>query len=247
MILAGDPIPAQEALATGLVDEIVEGDLIAGAIAFARRVLEEKRPLRRVRDMEAKIEPLRGNPGKFDELAAAHTKNSRGLQAPAAAIEALRWTLDMPIDEAQKREREKFMELLVGEQSKAQRHIFFAEREAAKVPGMPKDVQAARDQARGRDRCRHHGRRHRDELRQRRHSGDDHRERRRRAQARHRDDREELPDLGARGSLSAGEMDRRIALFNGVTDIAAVGEADIVIEAVFEDMEIKKQVFAQAR
>src|SRR5262249_61340009 len=86
MILAGAPTPAQEALANGMIDEIVEGDLTAAAIAFSRRVLEERRPLRRVRDMEAKIEPLRGDPGKFAELAAAHTKRPRGLQAPVAAL-----------------------------------------------------------------------------------------------------------------------------------------------------------------
>src|SRR5262249_47024655 len=138
----GDPIPTQEALANGMIDEIVEGDLTAAAIAFSRRALEESRPLRRVRDMEAKIEPLRGDLGKFAELVAAHTKRSRGLQAPVAAIEALRGTFDVPFDEAVTRGREKFMELLASEQSKAQRHVFSAEREAAKLPAMPKGVQA---------------------------------------------------------------------------------------------------------
>ena len=105
MILSGEPVPAQQALADGLIDEIVEGDLTAAAVAFARRVLAEKRPLRRVRDLEGKIEPLRANPEKFAELAAANTKRSRGLHAPARAIEALRWTLDVPFDEAVTRER----------------------------------------------------------------------------------------------------------------------------------------------
>src|ERR1700720_113774 len=104
MILSGEPVPAQQALADGLIDEIVEGDLTAAAVAFARRVLAEKRPLRRVRDLEGKIEPLRANPEKFAELAAANTKRSRGLHAPARAIDALRWTLDVPFDEAVTRE-----------------------------------------------------------------------------------------------------------------------------------------------
>src|SRR5262249_56582088 len=108
MILAGDPIPAQEALANGMIDEIVEGDLTAAAIAFSRRVLEERRPLRRVRDMEAKIEPLRGDPGKFAELAAAHTKRSRGLQAPVPPLHALPWTLDGPCDQAGARPHRRF-------------------------------------------------------------------------------------------------------------------------------------------
>src|SRR5262249_17495735 len=88
--------------------------------------------------MEAKIEPLRGDPGKFAELAAAHTKRSRGLQAPVAAIEALRWTLDVPFDEAVTRERARFMELLASEQSAAQRHIFFAQLQVPALPPEPK-------------------------------------------------------------------------------------------------------------
>src|ERR1043166_7273367 len=140
MILSGDPIPAKDALAAGLVDEIVEGDLVAGAVKFARSVLAAKRPLQRVKDRDDKLEEIRANPAMFDAIVAQHAKKTRGLHAPAAAIEAIRMTLDTPIDEAQRRERDLFMKLVVGDQSKAQRHIFFAEREAAKVPGIGKDV-----------------------------------------------------------------------------------------------------------
>src|SRR5690242_4385652 len=141
MILSGDPIPAKDAKAAGLVDEIIDGDLVQGAVAFARKVLAEKRPLTRVKDREDKLKEVRANPAKFDEIVAQHAKKTRGLHAPAAAIEAVRMTLDVPIDEAQKRERDSFIKLMQGEQSKAQRHIFFAEREAAKIPGVGKDVQ----------------------------------------------------------------------------------------------------------
>ena len=140
MILSGDPISAKDALAAGLVDDIIEGDLVAGAVKFARSVLAAKRPLQRVKDREDKLEDIRANPAKFDEIVAQHAKKTRGLHAPAAAIEAIRLTLDTPIDEAQKKERDLFLKLVVGEQSKSQRHIFFAEREAGKVPGIGKDV-----------------------------------------------------------------------------------------------------------
>ena len=205
MILSGDPIPAKDALAAGLVDEIIEGDLVQGAVAFARKVLAEKRPLARVKDRDEKLQGIRANPAKFDEIVAQHAKKTRGLHAPAAAIEAIRMTLDTPIDEAQKKERDLFMKLVVGDQSKAQRHIFFAEREAAKVPGIGKDVAPREIKTRRGDRRRHHGRRHLDELRQCGHPGDDHRERRGRAQARHGDDREELSDVGAARLADAGE------------------------------------------
>ena len=243
MILSGEPVPAQQALADGLIDEIVEGDLTAAAVAFARRVLAEKRPLRRVRDLEGKIEPLRENPEKFAELAATNMKRSRGLHAPARAIEALRWTLDVPFDEAVTRERASFTELIADEQSKAQRHIFFAEREAAKVPGVSKDVLpreikraaviGAGTMGGGIAMCFANAgipvtvveaapealTRGLDTV------------------------AKNYRTSVSRGSLTTAEMDRRMGLFNGVTDIEAVSDADIVIEAVFEEMPIKKQVF----
>ena len=86
MILSGDPIPAKEALALGLIDEIFEGDPAAAGVAFARRVIAEKRPLRRVRDMDDKLKELRAQPDKFAEIAAAHVKRARGLDAPTAAL-----------------------------------------------------------------------------------------------------------------------------------------------------------------
>src|SRR3954451_12783820 len=115
MILSGDPVPAKAALEAGLVDEIIEGDLVAGAIAFARKVVADKRPLVRVKDREDKLKDIRAHPAKFDEIVAQHAKKTRGLHAPAAAIEAIRMTLNTPIDEAQKKERELFMKLLGGE------------------------------------------------------------------------------------------------------------------------------------
>src|SRR5437764_13426089 len=87
--------------------------------------------------MDEKLAPVRENPAKFDEIAASVSKRTRGLHAPAAAIEAVRWSLDVPFDEAEKRVRGAFQKLRQGEQSKAQRYVFFAEREAAKVPGLP--------------------------------------------------------------------------------------------------------------
>src|SRR5580704_17378856 len=125
MILSGDPISAAEALKNGLVDEIVEGDPTQGAIAFARRIVAEKRPVRRVRDMEDKLEFYRANPRAYDEVVAKSAKRTRGLAAPAAAIESVRWSFELPMEEAEQRVRAKFMELRDGDQSKSQRHIFF--------------------------------------------------------------------------------------------------------------------------
>ena len=243
MILTGNPIAAADARAAGLIDEIVEGDIAAAGIAFARKLLAEQRPVRRVRDREDKLAALRADPKAFDEIVAAHLKRGRGLQAPAAAVEALRWTLDLPIDVALKREREKFKAQRGGDQAKAQRHIFFAEREAAKVPGLGPEIKArevrraavigAGTMGGGIAMCfanagipvtliETSG-----EVLKR---GLGIIEKNYRATA-------------ARGGLTEAQVGERMALFDGTTGMEQVAGADIVVEAVFEEMDIKRKVF----
>jgi 3-hydroxyacyl-CoA dehydrogenase len=243
MILSGDPIPAKDALATGLVDEIIEGDLVKGAVAFAKKVVAEKRPLRHVRDLDDKVAPFRAHPDKFNEAAANVSKKSRGLEAPLAAIEAVRAAVTLPVDEGLKRERELFVKLIVGEQSKAQRYIFFAEREAAKIPGMPaglKPREVARAAVIGAgtmgggismsfanagipvsviETSEEALKRGLDTI------------------------KKNYQISVQRGALKQEEADKRFSLLKGTTSMEAVKDADIVIEAVFEEMDIKKQVF----
>ena len=135
MIVTGDPITAGEALADGIIDDVVEGDPIEGAIGFARRVVAEGQPLRRVRDRDEKL-IAEG----FADAAETLTRRLRGREAPAACVEAVRNAIILPFDTGLKREGELFRQLMVGDQSKAQRHILFAEREAARVPGMPEGI-----------------------------------------------------------------------------------------------------------
>src|SRR5262249_57686709 len=111
-----------------------------GGMGFGGGVVGEKGEVRGGRDMEEKIKPYRDNPTLFDEVVAESAKRTRGLAAPAAAIECVRWSFELPMDEAERRVRDKFQELRQGDQSKAQRHILFAEREAAKVPDLPPET-----------------------------------------------------------------------------------------------------------
>ena len=239
MIVTGDPIEAREALADGIVDEIVEGDLTAGAIAYARRVVAEGRPLRRVRDREDKL-VAEG----FADAAEALTRRLRGREAPAACVEAVRNAITMPFEEGLRREGELFRKLVAGDQSKAQRHIFFAEREAARVPGIPEGTKprpittgaviGAGTMGGGIAMCFANAgipvtivETSHDLLQK----GLD------RVSANYR-------ATVSRGGLAAGEMERRMGLIQGVTELDAVGAADVVIEAVFEEMELKKRVFA---
>ena len=239
MIVTGEPIAAPEALADGIIGEIVEGELTPAAIAFARRAVADGRPLKLVRDREDK---LIGE--GFADAAEMLTRRLRGRDAPAACVEAVRNAIVVPFEEGLKREGELFRQLLAGDQSKAQRHIFFAEREAAKVPDMPEAAKprpvasgaviGAGTMGGGIAMCFANAgipvtivETGRDLLQK----GLD------RVAANYR-------ATVARGGLTADEMDRRIKLIHGVTEFDAVSSADVVIEAVFEEMDLKKRVFA---
>ena len=131
MIVSGDPIGADEALRVGLIDEIVDGDLTAAGVAFAEKALNEKRPLKKIRDLDDKIAPARGKPEIFVEFRKSVARQTRGFRAPENCIKAVEAAVNLPFAEGIKRERELFQELMSSPESKAQRYFFFAEREAA--------------------------------------------------------------------------------------------------------------------
>jgi 3-hydroxyacyl-CoA dehydrogenase len=239
MIVTGEPMGASEALADGILDEIVQGVLRASSVAFARRVVAESRPLRLVRDRDEKLV------GEgFADAAEALTRRLRGREAPEACVEAVRNAIVLPFEEALRREGELFRKLIAGDQSKAQRHVFFAEREAAKIPDMPETTKprpiaraaviGAGTMGGGIAMCFANAgipvtvvETGRDLLQK----GLD------RVASNYR-------TTVSRGGLNADEMARRVGLITGVTELEAVSEADVVIEAVFEEMGVKKQVFA---
>jgi 3-hydroxyacyl-CoA dehydrogenase len=116
MIVSGDPISAAEALKNGLIEEIVEGPA-AGGEAFARKVLAEKRPLRKLRDDDSKLAAAKADISIFTNAVAALTKKARGLEAPFAAADAVRAAIELPFDEGLKKEREGFLKLMSSDQS----------------------------------------------------------------------------------------------------------------------------------
>ena len=133
MIVSGKPVSAQTALETGLVDQLAGQDALpADAIAFARNLDAP----RRTGDREVSVEPE-----TFERLASAYAGKIKDLDAPAACIKAIRAATEVPIGEGQAKERALFQQLLQGNQAKALRHAFFAERAAAKIDGLPKDTQ----------------------------------------------------------------------------------------------------------
>ena len=136
IITSGDPVPVQKAKEMGVIDEITDGDLKTAALDFAKRILAEKRPIQKIRERPVKID----NPNVFEEYAKGLAKRKRGFMAPLYCVKAVQAAAELPFDQGMKRERELFVELHDSDQSKAQRHVFFAEREVVRIPGLPENV-----------------------------------------------------------------------------------------------------------
>jgi 3-hydroxyacyl-CoA dehydrogenase len=242
MIVGGDPISAQEALKQGLIEEIVE-DRVAGGVAFARKAAQENRPLRKLKDDDSKLEAARKDRSIFTNAVQAMTKKARGLEAPFAAADAVGAAIDLPFEQGLQKEREGFLKLVSGDQSKAQRYAFFAEREAAKVAGVPEGTKAR-------------------EIKRVAiigagtmgggiamsfanagipvtliETGEDQLKRGMGVMQKN------YENTAARGGIPADAPAKRMGLINGVVGLENVKDADLVIEAVFETMAIKKEVF----
>jgi 3-hydroxyacyl-CoA dehydrogenase len=142
MIVSGEPVTAAQAETYGMLNAVIQSDLPGAALAFAQRVLDENLPVRRVSQFEEMLGAERENPQGFDDAAAALLAKKRGFDAPKACVEAVRNAFTLPFAEGLKRERELFLALRDGYQSAAQRHLFFAERAAMKIPGMPEGTKA---------------------------------------------------------------------------------------------------------
>jgi 3-hydroxyacyl-CoA dehydrogenase len=243
MILSGDPIDAKDALACGIVDEIADGDVTAAAVAFVRRVLAEKRPLALARDRDEKLTALKRDPSQFEALAAKAARRVGGPVAPGRALQALRDAVELPVQTALERERASFLDLVASEESQAQRHIFFAEREAAKVTDLrdtkPAEIQRAAvigagTMGSGIAMCFAN-------------AGipvtmiENAQEALTRGLAAM---EKNYQASAARGGLTKDDIARRLALVHQATDLGAVADADIIVEAVFEDMGVKREVFS---
>jgi 3-hydroxyacyl-CoA dehydrogenase len=139
MMTSGIPVGADFALECGLIDEIVD-DLKEGGVAFARKIVQEARPLVKVRDTNDKLEEAKNDPEIFAKFRKSIARKTRGFEAPEAIIQCVEDAVNKPFDEGIAGERERFGQLVSGEQSAAQRYYFFAERQANKIPGISKDI-----------------------------------------------------------------------------------------------------------
>ncbi|MHC2582106.1 3-hydroxyacyl-CoA dehydrogenase [Bradyrhizobium diazoefficiens] len=244
MIVGGDPIGAAEALKNGLIEEIVEGPA-SGGEAFVRKLLAEKRPLRRLRDDDSRLAAAKADRSIFTNAVAAMTKKSRGLEAPFAAADAVGYAIDFPFDEGLKKEREGFLKLVASDQSKAQRYAFFAEREAAKIAGVP---EGTKSRPVNRVAILGAGTMGGGIAMSFANAGvpvtliETGEEQLKRGLGIMQKNWEAT---AARGGIPADAPAKRMALITSVVGIENVGDADLVIEAVFETMAVKKEVFGK--
>jgi 3-hydroxyacyl-CoA dehydrogenase len=138
MIVTGNPVKADKAMKYGVIDEIVDGDLLEGAMAFAERLLDEGAPQRKTRDLQ--VDTSEVPEGFFDGFRKKIARKTRGYNAPEACIQAVEASLELPFDQGMKRETELFIDCMTNPQAAALQYVFFSERLAAKIPDIPKDT-----------------------------------------------------------------------------------------------------------
>jgi 3-hydroxyacyl-CoA dehydrogenase len=243
LILSGDPIGAARAHEWRLIDELIEGDLESGALGYTRRLLAQRARQRRVRDLA--IPQAQRAPEAIAAARARIAKQSRGQIAPERIIRAVEASLTSPFEEGLRLERKLFEECRQSTQSAALRHLFFAEREAARVPGLPADITARSVASVGvvgagtmgagialsclnagfavrlieqQADALERGRAHIASL---------------------------LESSVQKGRLTTAERDQRLARLEPSLTLDTLADADLIIEAVFESMEVKREVFGR--
>lgn len=240
MIAKGDPISAQTAQAAGLVDRLAAEDrLVDDAITFAREIADA-RPLPR-----ACAKTVTAEPGVFDAFRKANAKKFRGFDAPVEIVDLIEQATSLPYAEGVKRERATFLKLVAGAQSAAMRHIFFAERKAAKIDDVPEDTKPRAIARVGVIGAGTMGggismnflsagiavtvvEMAQDALD--------------RGVATMRGNYEAT---AAKGRMTAQQVEGAMGLLNPTLDFDALGECDLIIEAVYENMDVKKEIFGR--
>ena len=244
IILSGAPFSAQEALQWGVVDALVEeGQLREGALGFARKVIDTHMPPRKIRDLNEKIEAARGHPEIFEKVRRDYAKKFRGFEAWQSALRAVQVAVDLPFEEGMKLERQAFLDLIPTEQSRAQRYVFFSERKVWKIADVPEDTPVLPIRKVGVIGAGTMGggismnflnagipvtivEAAQDALE--------------RGVA---TIRRNYDNTAKKGRMAAADVETRMRLLSPGLDLGVLSDCDLVIEAVYEDMVIKQDVF----
>ena len=246
MMLSGKHVDAKFALSNGIVDELApEGELKSAAVAYARRVVAEQRPLKKVRDLNDKVVAARDKSQLFDEARKANARKFRGYIAPEYIIRCVEAAVNLPFEEGIAFERKLFNELMQGAQSAAQRYVFFSERQVWKIPDLADDTPLVPIKKVGVVGAGTMG------------GGiamnfanvgipvtivETKQEALERGLGVIRKNYERSTKSG---KLTLADVDKRMALLKGTLDLQELADCDLVIEAVFENLDVKQDVFAK--
>jgi len=140
MCVGGNPVKAEDALPAGIIDRLIEGDLLTGAVAFAREIAGV--PMRKTRERNEKLGSPEQNAPIFTAAREIARKKQRGMIAPLAAVDGIAAATKLPFEQGVEEEQKLFTKCLFSDQSKALIHVFFGEREVAKIPDVPKETPA---------------------------------------------------------------------------------------------------------
>ncbi len=243
---AGTHVPAEACLGMGLVDELAtEGQLLDDAVSFARRIVAEGRPLAKTPDLADPAHADPANPDPLHDLRQANARKFRGYAAPESIIQCVEGAVNLPFDEGLANERRLFTDLVSGQQSAAMRYVFFAERQVWKIPDVPKDTPVVAVESVGIIGAGTMG------------GGIAMNFLNAGIAVTIIEMKQEALDRGLavvranyersakRGRFSMEEVERRMAMLTPSLDMNDLAEVDMVIEAVFENMDIKKDVFGK--
>lgn len=245
MCAFGEPVKAKAALECGIVDRIIEGDLLAGAVAFAREIIASGVTPQKSRERNDKLGDEQTNAPIFAAARDQARKTRRGQTAPVAAIDAVEAATRLSFDDGCKKESELFQQCLFGDQSKALIHVFFGEREVAKIPDVPKGTPTIEIKKAAVVGAGTMG------------GGITMNYANAGIPVLLKETSQEFLDRGLatirknysnsvkKGRFSQDVMDQRMALITPTLTYDGFEEADIVTEAVFEGMDLKKQVFGE--
>ena len=246
MVTSGIHLSADKCLKSGLIDKLAnEGQLMDDSILFAKEILSENKPLRKVRDINEKVEAARGNEELFSDFRKSIARKTRGFLAPEYNIQCIEAAVNKSFNEGIKIEKGLFLKLITGNQSAAQRYFFFSQRQVAKIPDIPKETEKKEIKEIGIIGAGTMGggiamnfanaglpvtiiEQSQESL----------------------DKgigiiRKNYENTASKGKITIQDVEHRMSLISGDVSMEALSNKDMIIEAVFENMELKKEIFSK--
>ena len=246
MVTSGTHLSADKCLKSGLIDKLAsENQLLEDSTSFAKEILSNNRPLKKVRDMDEKVIAARGNDQLFSDFRKSIARKTRGFLAPEYNIQCIEAAVNKSFEEGIKVERDLFLKLVTGNQSAAQRYFFFSQRQVAKIPDIPRETEKLKINEVGIIGAGTMGggiamnfananipvtivEQNQERL----------------------DKgigiiRKNYENTASKGRISIEDVEKRMSLINGDVSINSLSEKDLIIEAVFENMDLKKEIFSK--